>query len=168
MYTPGTPGMMESHIKIDTYYYHYYYHVQTGSASAQINLIRCLTEASPAENTSNNTWNSTLKSSVMKTILFGIELSEAVLISSLISSVQTKLNGYLRTSKSLIIIIENIMIKITHASKIHHTLTRTHVSPPVPSQVQIVRHVLTPHISSAPSQGSVSILTSNVTATLSV
>ena len=31
VYTPGTPGMMESHIKIDTYYYHYYYYYgQTG------------------------------------------------------------------------------------------------------------------------------------------
>ena len=49
VYTPGTPGMMESHIKIDTYYYHYYHYGQTGSASAQINLIRCLRAASPAD-----------------------------------------------------------------------------------------------------------------------
>ena len=121
---------------------------QEQSPSARINLTRSLTAASNAENISNNIQTSTPKSSVMKTILFIIELSESILPSNLTSSAQTKLNGCL--------------------IRIYLTQTRTHVSPPAPSQAQIVSHVPTHHISPAPSQGSVSILTLDVTATLSV
>ena len=44
---------------------------ETGSASARINLIRCLTAASPADNISSNTWTSTHRVSVM-TIFFNL------------------------------------------------------------------------------------------------
>ena len=121
--------------------------VQAWSPSAQINLIRSSTAASPAENTSKTTWTSTLRRSVMKTILSVVGMMKTIM-SSLSSSVQTKLNGCLL--------------------RIHLSLTPTHVSPPAPSQAQIVRHVPTHHISAAPSQGSVFILTSSVTVTLSV
>ena len=106
----------------------------TGSPSAQINLIRCLTAASPVVNTFSNTWTFTPGDSVM--------IQEF----NLRSSAQINLNGCLE--------------------KISHSQTPTPVSPLALSKDQNVWPAQIRHTSSAPSQVSVFIQTSSVTAIL--